>query len=178
MGIGERSRTAPDDAQAAGGEACIDSAGAADDAFWMARALALAEHARTSAGEVPVGALLVLDSEIIGEGWNRNITRNDPSAHAEIETLRDAGTRRRNYRFPGSTLYVTLEPCVMCAGAIIHARIARVVYGADDPKTGAAGSVFDTLISDRHNHRVALTRNVLSAQSAELLRGFFRERRP
>ncbi|MGA9340904.1 MAG: tRNA adenosine(34) deaminase TadA [Rhodanobacteraceae bacterium] len=151
--------------------------GMLDDAFWMTQALALARRAQTGEGEVPVGALLVRDGKVIGSGWNRNISRNDPSAHAEIEALRDAGARLENYRFPGTTLYVTLEPCVMCAGAILHARVHRVVYGADDPKTGAAGSVFDTLTSDRHNHRVAVTRGVLGAQSAQLLRAFFRERR-
>jgi tRNA(adenine34) deaminase len=113
----------------------------------------------------------------VGEGWNHSITAHDPSAHAEIAALRDAGRNLRNYRFPGTTLYVTLEPCVMCAGAIVHARIARVVYAAVDPKTGAAGSVFDTLISPLHNHRVAVQGGLRSAQAGELLREFFRRRR-
>jgi tRNA(adenine34) deaminase len=147
------------------------------DAAWMRRALALARHADVEHGEVPVGAVLGRDGEAIGEGWNRNIGLNDPSAHAEILALRDAGQRVANYRFPGTTLYVTLEPCAMCAMAIVHARIARVVYGATDPKTGAAGSVFDTLVSERHNHRVAVTGGVLAGESAELLRAFFRKRR-
>ena len=149
---------------------------AADERF-MQRALELARHARDLHEEIPVGAVLVLDGEIVGEGWNQSISGNDPSAHAEIVALRAAGQKIKNYRLPGTTLYVTLEPCVMCAGAIVHARVDRVVIAADDPKTGAAGSVFDTLISDRHNHRVELTRGVLADASSQLLRHFFRERR-
>jgi tRNA(Arg) A34 adenosine deaminase TadA len=148
-----------------------------DDVAWMRRALELAIHARDADGEVPVGAVLVLGGEIVGEGWNRNITLNDPSAHAEIGALRDAGQRLGNHRIPGSTLYVTLEPCAMCAMALVHARVARVVYGAADPKTGAAGSVFDTLVSERHNHRVAVEGGLLAGESAELLRGFFSAKR-
>src|SRR5262249_8760214 len=121
--------------------------------------------------------VLVRDGTIVGEGWNRTIGLHDPSAHAEMLALRDAGQRLRNYRLPGTTLYVTLEPCVMCAGAIVHARVARVVYAADDPKTGAAGSVFDTLISDRHNHRVQIAKGICATESSELLRAFFRGRR-
>jgi tRNA(adenine34) deaminase len=147
------------------------------DIAWMQRALELARHAAASDGEVPVGAVLVLDGEIAGEGWNRNITLADPSAHAEIQALRDAGRRLANYRFPGAALYVTLEPCVMCAGAIVHARVARVVYGAPDPKAGAAGSVFDTLISERHNHKVDVRGGVLADEAGDLLRRFFRSRR-
>jgi tRNA(adenine34) deaminase len=149
----------------------------AADERYMRRALELARHAADAHEEVPVGAVLVLGGEIVGEGWNRSISHSDPSAHAEICALREAGSRLANYRFPGATLYVTLEPCVMCAGAIVHARVARVVYAADDPKTGAAGSVFDTLISDRHNHRVQLVKGVCATESADLLRGFFRQRR-
>jgi len=143
----------------------------------MQRALELAAHARDADGEVPVGAVLMLDGGIVGEGWNRNITLNDPSAHAEIGALRDAGQRLGNHRFPGSTLYVTLEPCAMCAMALVHARVARVVYAAQDPKTGAAGSVFDTLTSDRHNHRVEVQGGLFADESATLLRDFFRSRR-
>ena len=142
----------------------------------MRRALALAAHARDAEGEVPVGAVLLLAGEVVGEGWNRNITLNDPSAHAEIGALRDAGQRLGNHRVPESTLYVTLEPCAMCAMALVHARVARVVFGANDPKTGAAGSVFDTLVSDRHNHRVAVQGGLLAPDSATLLREFFRAR--
>lgn len=148
-----------------------------DDDHWMHRALALADHARDADGEVPIGAVLVLNNEIVGEGWNRNITLSDPSAHAEIGALRDAGQRLGNHRVPGSTLYVTLEPCAMCAMALVHARVARVVYGASDPKTGAAGSVFDTLVSDRHNHRIEVQGGLLAEESATLLRSFFRSRR-
>jgi tRNA(adenine34) deaminase len=147
-----------------------------DDERWMRHALDLARRAE-QAGEVPVGALIVQAGEVIGEGWNHNITANDPSAHAEVQALRDAGRRLGNYRFPGATLYVTLEPCVMCAGAIVHARIARVVYGATDPKTGAAGSMFDTLVSDRHNHRVEVVGGVRAVEAGDLLRAFFRSRR-
>jgi tRNA(adenine34) deaminase len=148
----------------------------AGDLRWMRRALELAERARLE-GEVPVGAVVVREGEVIGEGWNRPIASHDASAHAEINALRDAGARTGNYRLPGATLYVTLEPCVMCAGAIVHARLARVVYGADDPKTGAAGSVFDTLVSDRHNHCVAVSSGLLADLAGDLLRDFFRERR-
>ncbi|HJP97435.1 MAG TPA: tRNA adenosine(34) deaminase TadA [Rhodanobacteraceae bacterium] len=148
-----------------------------NDLAWMRRALDLAVHARDAEGEVPVGAVLVLDDEIVGEGWNRNITLNDPSAHAEIGALREAGRRLGNHRMPGSTLYVTLEPCAMCAMAIVHARVARVVYGAADPRTGAAGSVFDTLVSERHNHRVEVQGGLLAETSARLLREFFRAKR-
>lgn len=146
------------------------------DEYWMRRALVLAREAER-VGEVPVGAVLVQGGQAVGEGWNHNINANDPSAHAEVQALRDAGRRIGNYRFPGATLYVTLEPCVMCAGAIVHARIARVVYGATDPKTGAAGSMFDTLVSDRHNHRVAVDGGLLAEEAGDLLRSFFRSRR-
>ncbi|MBL8298739.1 MAG: tRNA adenosine(34) deaminase TadA [Rhodanobacteraceae bacterium] len=148
-----------------------------EDLHWMQQALLLARRAEEEHGEVPVGALLVLDGTVVGEGHNHNIGLNDPSAHAEIQALRDAGRRLGNYRFPGATLYVTLEPCAMCAMALIHARITRVVYAATDPKTGAAGSVFDTLISERHNHRIVVEGGVAADQSSELLRAFFRRRR-
>ncbi len=147
------------------------------DEMHMRRALELAAHARDADGEVPVGAVLVLGGTVVGEGWNRNIVLNDPSAHAEILALRAAGTCLGNYRFPGATLYATLEPCAMCAMALVHARVARVVYAAHDPKTGAAGSVFDTLVSERHNHRVVVESGLLADDSAALLRGFFRSRR-
>lgn len=148
----------------------------ATDEHWMHCALELAQQAQ-AAGEVPVGALVILENHIIGAGWNQPIGLHDPSAHAEIAALRDAARRQSNYRLPGATLYVTLEPCVMCVGAIMHARIARVVYGATDPKTGAAGSMFELLGSDKFNHRVAVTRGVLADQCAELLRNFFQSRR-
>jgi tRNA(adenine34) deaminase len=149
-----------------------------DDDRFMQRALELARHAEEEHAEVPVGAVLVADDgSIVGEGWNRSISGNDPSAHAEVMALRDAGQRLANYRFPGTTLYVTLEPCVMCSGALIHARVARVVYAADDPKTGAAGSVFDTLVSPLHNHSVVVDKGLRAEESAALLRTFFRNRR-
>lgn len=147
------------------------------DTAFMQRALVLAAHARDVDGEVPVGAVLVLDDTIVGEGWNRNITLSDPTAHAEIGALRDAGQRLGNHRVPGSTLYVTLEPCAMCAMALVHARVARVVYGATDPKTGAAGSVFDTLTSARHNHRIDVQGGLLAEASAKLLQDFFKAKR-
>ncbi len=143
----------------------------------MRRALQLAAHARDAENEVPVGAVLVQEGDIIGLGWNRNITLSDPTAHAEIMALRAAGEKLANYRMPGATLYVTLEPCAMCAMALVHARIGRVVYAATDPKTGAAGSVFDTLVSDRHNHRVDVEGGLLAEESSSMLREFFRSRR-
>ncbi|MBI3545558.1 MAG: tRNA adenosine(34) deaminase TadA, partial [Gammaproteobacteria bacterium] len=143
---------------------------------YMRRALDLARHAQ-EAGEVPVGALIVLDGEIIGEAWNQPIVTHDPTAHAEIMALRAAAVRQKNYRLPGATLYVTLEPCGMCAGAIVHARIARVVYGAADPKTGAAGSVFNLLETTQLNHRAQITRGVLEPECSEVLRKFFASRR-
>jgi tRNA(adenine34) deaminase len=147
------------------------------DIRWMTHALELARHADAHDGEVPVGAVLVREGRVIGEGWNRNIAASDPTAHAEILAMRDAGRRLGNYRFPGAELYVTLEPCAMCAGAIVHARIARVIFAARDPKTGAAGSVFDVLQNARHNHSVAVEEGVLADEAGDLLRKFFRARR-
>ena len=143
----------------------------------MRRALALAARAAEQ-GEVPVGAVIVRDGELIGEGWNRPIGDRDPTAHAEIIALRDAAQRSNNYRLPACRLIVTLEPCPMCAAAIVHARIAGVVYGAADPKGGACGSVFGLLPSDRRfNHRTECTGGLLAEESAALLRRFFRARR-
>ena len=146
------------------------------DEQFMRRALSLARIAAEH-GEVPVGAVLVSEGEVIGEGWNQPIGANDPSAHAEIVALRQAAARLGNYRLPGTTLYVTLEPCVMCAGAIIHARVKRLVYAAPDPKTGAAGSVFDIFASGRVNHRVDVCAGVLARDCGEELRQFFISRR-
>lgn len=146
------------------------------DTIWMAEALQLAEQA-AAAGEVPVGALLLRDGQVIGRGANAPIAHHDPTAHAEIVALRDAGRQCRNYRLTGSTLYVTLEPCPMCAGALVQARVARVVYGAADPRAGAAGSVFDLLRSSTLNHRAEVVGGVLAEESAALLRHFFRQRR-
>ena len=146
------------------------------DENWMRYALQLAQQAALQ-GEVPVGAVLVQDDNILGEGWNQPISLNDPSAHAEMLAMRAAGQVAANYRLPNTTLYVTLEPCCMCAVAMIHARIARVVFGAYDPKTGAAGSLFSVLNDPRHNHQVQISGGVLAEECAELLRTFFRERR-
>jgi len=144
----------------------------------MQYAIDLAKKAERQ-GEVPVGAVIIdnISNEIIGEGWNCPITSNDPSAHAEIQALRKAAVNRQNYRLPGTTLYVTLEPCVMCAGAIIHARVTRVVYGATDTKAGAAGSVFEVLGTDKLNHRVEVQTGVLAKQCSEMLSDFFRRKR-
>ena len=146
------------------------------DLFWMQHALELAKRAAAE-GEVPVGAVLVRNNEVIGEGWNRPITAIDPTAHAEINAMRDAAVRVGNYRLGDSTLYVTLEPCLMCAGAIIHARIKRVVYGATEPKTGAVVSVFEVLTDQRHNHRPEVSGGVLACDCAEQLQVFFKSRR-
>ncbi|MFZ0792007.1 MAG: tRNA adenosine(34) deaminase TadA [Chromatiaceae bacterium] len=155
----------------------METAPQPDDAGYMAIALELARRA-ASEGEVPVGAIVVRDGEVIGEGWNRPIAAHDPTAHAEIQALRAAAQWVGNYRLSGSSLYVTLEPCVMCAGAIIHARVGLVIYGAIDPKGGACGSVFDLLPSDgRFNHRTDCRGGVLAQQSSEMLSAFFRARR-
>lgn len=146
------------------------------DETWMRYALTLAAKAAAQ-GEVPVGAVIIRDGVVLGEGWNQPITLHDPSAHAEMLAMRAAGVAAGNYRLPDTTLYVTLEPCPMCVGAMIHARIARVVFGAFDPKTGAAGSAFDLLTDQRHNHRVSVSGGVLSEECAETLRAFFRTRR-
>lgn len=152
----------------------------APDADWMRQALALAEHAARR-GEVPVGAVLVRDSgnggELIGQGSNRVIGSSDPTAHAEINALRDAAARLGNYRLPGTTLYVTLEPCMMCAGALVHARVKRLVFGAREPRTGAVVSHGPALQSSGHNHRVDVREGVLAEDCASLIQNFFRERR-
>jgi len=155
----------------------ISSTFSTADVQYMQRALQLAAHARDAENEVPVGAVLVQDGAIVGLGWNRNITLHDPTAHAEIMAMRAAGERVANHRLSGATLYVTLEPCSMCAMAMIHARLGRVVYAAADPKTGAAGSVFDTLVDARHNHRIEVVGGLLAEESASMLREFFRARR-
>ena len=147
------------------------------DIGFMQRALDLARRAQDE-GEVPVGAVLVKDGQVVGEGWNRPIAAHDPTAHAEIQALRAAAQRLGNYRLPGTTLYVTLEPCPMCAGAIVHARVGRVVFGARDPRSGAAGSVFDLLPSDqRFNHRTEAEGGVEAEEAGRMLKAFFRARR-
>ncbi|RZV02925.1 UNVERIFIED_ORG: tRNA-adenosine deaminase [Serratia quinivorans] len=147
-----------------------------NDEYWMRQALQLALRAQEE-GEVPVGALLVLDNQVIGEGWNRPIGRHDPTAHAEIMALRQGGSVLQNYRLLNATLYVTLEPCVMCAGAMVHSRIRRLVYGAPDVKTGAAGSLVDILRHPGMNHQVEILSGVLAEECAATLSKFFRMRR-
>jgi len=134
-------------------------------------------RAAADRGEVPVGAVLVQEGKVAGEGWNRPIASCDPSAHAEIMALRSAGTAAGNYRLPDTTLYVTLEPCFMCTGAIIHARVARVVFGAHDPKTGAAGNLFSLLDTDQLNHQPKVEGGILESACSELLRNFFQRKR-
>ena len=147
-----------------------------DDNKWMAIAI---EHAKKAAqlGEVPVGAVLVLDGKLIAQTHNQPISNNDPTAHAEIQLLRIAGKKLNNYRLPNSTLYVTLEPCMMCLGAMIHARVSRVVFGANDEKTGACGSCHDLSTSKCLNHSIDVLGGVLANESSTLLKSFFRERR-
>lgn len=148
------------------------------DQQWMRHALSLADRAEREDDEIPVGAVLIgADGALLGEGWNRNITDHDPTAHAEIVAMRQAGTSIGNHRLLGSTLYVTLEPCAMCAMAMVHARIARLVYAASDPKTGAAGSVFDLLADPRHNHRVDVQGGMLAEESSARLSAYFRRKR-
>lgn len=147
------------------------------DHQWMQRALELAELAEAK-GEVPVGAVIVAaDGELLAEGYNLSICSHDPTAHAEINALRAAGQSLENYRLTGSTLYVTLEPCPMCAGAMVHARVGRLVYGASDPRTGAAGTVFQLADCEQLNHRMAITSGVMEEECAAQLKAFFRMKR-
>ena len=146
------------------------------DDYYMQQALELAGEAQR-AGEVPVGAVVVKDGTIVGHGYNRPISAHDPTAHAEIVAMRDAAVRLGNYRLGECELFVTLEPCAMCAGAMMHARIARVVFGARDPKTGACGSVIDLFAEPRLNHHTLVTGGVLADNAAALLQAFFAERR-
>ena len=146
------------------------------DLEYMREALAEA-HAARAAGEVPIGAVVVYEGQVIGRGQNRVLRDVEPTAHAEIVAMRAAAKALNNYRLTGCELYVTLEPCAMCAGAMIHARLARLVYGARDPKAGAAGSVLEVLNHPRLNHRMEVTAGVMEEESAEMLREFFRQRR-
>ncbi len=148
----------------------------ADDIHWMHEALLLAQHAMDHQ-EVPVGAVVIYDDKIIGKGWNQPILQIDPCAHAEIIALREASRFLNNYRLLDTTLYVTLEPCVMCVGAMLHARIKRLVFGAYDPKTGAVGSVFNLLSDKRHNHLVDVTGGILEKECSKKLQEFFQIRR-
>jgi len=147
-----------------------------NDQKWMAHAFELAKKAE-QLGEVPVGAIIVKDDQLIGEGWNQPISNNDPSAHAEIIALRHAAKNLDNYRLLDTTLYVTLEPCTMCVGAIIHARVKHLVFGAHDLKTGAVSSKFNILNSDGHNHKVICREGVMSQECSEILSEFFSKRR-
>jgi tRNA(adenine34) deaminase len=153
-----------------------DSMLSSNDATWMKHALAQALLA-SAAGEVPVGAVVVKDGEIVGSGHNRTLLDNDPTAHAEIVALRQAAARVGNHRLGGCTMFATIEPCAMCAGSLIQARLARLVYGASDAKAGAAGSVLDVVNHPKLNHQMEVTSGVLAEECAELLKNFFRNRR-
>ena len=153
-----------------------DQQSMASDELWMDEALRSAQRA-LEAGEVPVGAVVVSQGRIVGRGWNRNITDSDPSAHAEIVALREAGKNLGNHRLGDCELFVTIEPCTMCAGAMIHARLKRLIYGADDPKAGVIHSVMQVLNHPQLNHRMEVRGGVLAGRSAELLQEFFRKRR-
>lgn len=146
------------------------------DTLWMSRALTLAQRA-AELGEVPVGAVLIHEQNLLAESWNQPISSHDPTAHAEIMALRQAAHKLSNYRLTGSTLYVTLEPCAMCAGAMIQARIQRLVYGAGDSRNGACGTVFNVLQNPVLNHQVDIAQGILASECSQLLRGFFRRRR-
>jgi len=148
----------------------------ADDQSYMHAALEQARKAQ-AAGEVPVGAIVVKDGEVVGAGFNAPISRHDPTGHAEIVALRDAAMKLGNYRLPGCELYVTLEPCAMCVGAMLHARIARLIYGAADPKTGACGSVINLFAETKLNHHASVTPGVLAEECGLLLRQFFTAKR-
>jgi tRNA(adenine34) deaminase len=146
------------------------------DELWMEEALRAAQRA-LAAGEVPVGAVVVLDGRVVGQGWNCNLTDSDPTAHAELVSLRQAGATVGNHRLGGCELFVTIEPCAMCAGAMVHARLKRLVYGADDPKAGAVHSVMQVVNHPSLNHRMEVRGGVLAGRCAEMLQAFFRERR-
>jgi len=146
------------------------------DELWMEEALRVAQRA-LEAGEVPVGAIVVRAGKIVGRGWNRNLTDVDPTAHAEILALREAGARVGNHRLGECELFATIEPCAMCAGAMVHARLKRLVYGADDPKAGAVHSVLQVLNHPQLNHQMEVSRGVLAQRCADLLQSFFRKRR-
>lgn len=150
--------------------------GTNNDHRWMRYALELAHQARDMA-EVPVGAVLVHEQELFATGYNQTISTNDTTAHAEVVAIRNACSKLKNYRLPNTTLYVTLEPCCMCAGALVHARVSRVVYAARDPKTGAAGSVFSILDSKQHNHQIQVDQGPFTEESQLLLQSFFKDLR-
>lgn len=147
-----------------------------EDEYWMAQALALAQRGAEQ-GEVPVGALVVRDGHIIGQGWNQPISSHDPSAHAEIVALRDAAAREQNYRLSGATLFVTIEPCTMCFGGLMHARVARLVYGAREPRAGVCQSQLQLPQEGFYNHRLEVVGGIMEAEASALLKGFFAARR-
>jgi tRNA(adenine34) deaminase len=153
-----------------------DHPASASDELWMEEALRVAQRA-LDAGEVPVGAIVVRAGKIVGRGWNRNLTDVDPTAHAEILALREAGARVGNHRLGECELFATIEPCAMCAGAMVHARLKRLVYGADDAKAGAVHSVLQVLNHPQLNHQMEVSRGVLASRCADLLQSFFRQRR-
>jgi len=175
-GFGNNLENSRKSAPATSAASSANSADSERDALFMRLAL---EEARRSeaAGEVPVGAVVVLGGEVVGSGHNRSVTDHDPTAHAEIIALRAAAVRLKNYRLADCTLYVTVEPCAMCAGALVQARIARLVYGCDDPKAGAVRSLYQLADDPRLNHRLAITPGLLANECASLLRTFFRDRR-
>ena len=146
------------------------------DEYWMSKALSLAQKA-SDEDEVPVGAVLVKDGVLVGQGYNQSIKTSDPSAHAEILALRQAGQTLKNYRLVGTALYVTLEPCAMCAMALVHARVEKIVFATREPRTGAAGSLYQLVQHSGHNHQIEIIEGVLQQQSADMLKTFFRQRR-
>ena len=147
-----------------------------NDAYWMAKAIRLAQKAE-AAGEVPVGAVIVKENKLIAEGWNQPISSHDATSHAEIMVMRDAGKKLNNYRLIDTTMYVTLEPCSMCVGAMIHARVSKVVFGAAEPRTGALGGAFNLLEANQHNHIFEVVSGVMADESKTLLQNFFQSRR-
>ena len=147
-----------------------------DSIYWMQEALNLAEIAE-SLGEVPVGSILVKDDKTIGQGYNQPISNHDPSAHAEIMALREAGQKMQNYRLVGSTMYVTLEPCAMCAMAMVHARVSKIIFATKEPRTGAGGSLYQLLQHSGHNHQIEIVEGILQEQSSQMLKRFFKAKR-
>lgn len=169
-------RSAATDDRAPEGNPSVTNQTPTSDELWMEEALRCAQRA-LELGEVPVGAIVVREGKIVGRGWNRNIIDSDPTAHAEVAALREAGTTVGNHRLGDCELFVTIEPCAMCAGALVHARIKRLVYGSDDPKAGAVRSVMQVLNHPQLNHKVEIRSGVLAGRSAELLQTFFKKRR-
>jgi tRNA(adenine34) deaminase len=166
----------PQDKTVPSGPTATDTTGEFPDELWMEEALRCAQRA-LEAGEVPVGAVVVREGKIVGRGWNCNIESSDPTAHAEVMALRDAGLALGNHRLGECDLFATIEPCAMCAGALVHARIKRLIYGSDDPKAGAVRSVMQVLNHSELNHKIEIRSGVLAGRSAEMLQTFFKNRR-